>query len=115
MYRNASVLDLKCRKLLCQSLLQSHFDYAYIIWYRSMDKCLKIKLQSAQNTMIRYMLGYSSRHHLEHSDFSSLNCLNVLVPTRIDYLTLNVMLNIYHRSAPTYLYSVNSIKHCHHL
>ena len=111
MYRNASMFDVRCRKLLCQSLLQSHFDYACNVWFRSMDKCFKMKLQCAQNKMIRYVLSYGPRHHLVHSDFIRLKCLNV--PSRVDYLTLNLMYKIFHKSAPKYMYNVEITSHRH--
>ena len=101
MYRKASFLDFRCRKMLCQALLQSHFDYACNIWYRSLDKQHVKKFQCAQNKIIRYIYGYEARHHLLFSDFCKLNLLDV--KSRVDYLSINTMFKIFHESAPHYL------------
>ena len=89
LYRKADFLDSKCRKMLCQALLQSHFDYSCNVWFRSLDKRLQNRLQCTQNKIIRYILKYDSRHHLECSDFAKLNFLNV--SSRVDYLSCSMM------------------------
>ena len=47
-------------ELLFQSLYQPQFDYACNVWFRSMGKHLIIKLQNAQNKLIRYFFMYDS-------------------------------------------------------
>ena len=78
--------SMKERKMLCQSLCQPHFDYACNVWYRGMSKCLKLKLQTAQNKLIRYILDYDSKHHLVDDDFVNVNYLSV--ERRVEYLKL---------------------------
>lgn len=112
MYRKKDFFDTKCRKMLCQSLLQSHFDYACNSWYRNLEKCLKIKLQCAQNKIFRYVLQYDNRHHITCSDFQIMKCLNV--KTRVDYLSLSAMFNIFHKTAPVYMCNdVSLVSHSH--
>ena len=89
LYRNSDCFTMKERKMLCQSLCQPHFDYACNVWYRSMSKCLKLKLQTAQNKLIRYILDYDNRHHLVHDDFVKVNYLSV--EKRVEYLTSCMM------------------------
>ena len=111
MYRKSEFFDTKCRKMLCQALLQSPFDYACNVWYRSLEKRLKIRLQCAQNKVIRYVLGYDSRYHLSCVDFRKIKYLNVA--NRVDYLTMNTMYNIFHKTAPSYMCNVEIICHGH--
>ena len=101
LYRKSKFLGFKDKKLLCSALLQSRFDYGYTVYYRSLEKKLKVKLQSAQNKIVRYILDYDCRQHLVYNDFKKVKFLNV--ECRIDYLTLNNMYNIYYGKAPQYL------------
>ena len=111
LYRNSEYCSSKERKMLCQSLCQPHFDYACNVWYRSMSKCLKLKLQTAQNKLIRYVLDYDSRHHLVHSDFAKVKYLSV--EKRVEYLTICMMYKIYHHDAPSYMCKIDQISHKH--
>ena len=101
LYRQASFLDLKEKKLLCYSMLQSCFDFACNVWYRSLKKSIKLQLQTAQNKMIRFILGYHPRRHLYFDDFKQLGFLDV--ESRVDFLSLNTMYNICNHSAPMYM------------
>ncbi len=101
LYRKSNFLDYEQRKLLCNALLQPRFDYGCNAFYRGLEKSLKHKLQTAQNKIIRYILGYDSRHHLAVKDFKKVKYLDV--NSRVDYLSLNVMYNVYNNTAPSYL------------
>ena len=37
-------LDIPLRRLLCNSLIQPHFDYVCTVWYLNLTKILKDKL-----------------------------------------------------------------------
>ena len=92
LYRKSGFLNFRERKLLCSALLQSRFDYGYNVYYRGLAQCFKKKIQTAQNKMIRYILGYDNRHHLLCSDFVKVKCLDV--ESRFDYLACNMMYSI---------------------
>ena len=47
LYRKACFLEAKERKMICTAFLQSKFDYGCNIWYRSVTKAMKHKLQTA--------------------------------------------------------------------
>ena len=111
LYRKSCYLNFRERKLLCSSLLQSRFDYAYNVFYRCVEKKLKTKLQTAQNKIVRFILGHDCRTHLMYKDFRKVNYLNV--SSRIDYLSLNMMYNIYNGSAPSYLCSFKKVSDVH--
>ena len=76
----------------------------------SMSKKIKVRLQSAQNKTVRYILNYHCRQHLGFSDFSKLGWLNVC--GRVDYVSLNLMYNIFSKTAPSYM--CNEIQHSSH-
>jgi len=101
LYRKAEFLKSKERKLICTALLQSKFDYGCNMWFRCVGKSIRDKLQTAQNKIIRYILDYEYRQHLDCRDFKKVNFLNV--QNRIDYLSLNMMYKIFNNTAPSYM------------
>ena len=104
LHRKVSFFRFEDRKMLSSALLQSHFDYACNFWFRNLNSNILHKFQTAQNKIIRYILQYSDRHHLEYSDFVKVKLLNV--KHRVDYITLCHMYNVYNGSAPSYLCSM---------
>ena len=95
------ITKLHHRKMLCSALLQSAYDYRYNVYYRDLTKHIKNKLQTSQNKIVRFILGYKSQHHIGVNDFKKFKFLNV--ENRINYLTLNMMFNVYYDRAPRYL------------
>ena len=65
------------RRLLCNSLMQSHFDYACSAWYSNLNKRLKSKLQILQNKCIRFCLNLNNRAHIGRNEFEQINWLPV--------------------------------------
>ena len=100
-YRHNDVLVGNVRKVICTSLIQSHFDYGISAWYPGLTKHLKQKLQIAQNKMARFILRSGPRSHIGHSELHNLGFLNV--QERYRQLTLNHMFKVYQGSAPSYL------------
>ena len=47
-------LTPKLRRLLCNAIIQPHFDYACSAWYANLKKKLKKKFQITQNKCIRF-------------------------------------------------------------
>ena len=43
------------RGLLCNALIQPHFDFVCLSWYPCLNNKLKKKIQVAQNICIRYL------------------------------------------------------------
>ena len=76
-----------------------------------MGKKLRLKLQNAQNKLITYILMYDSRHHLECEDFVKVKYLNV--EKRVYYPTINMMYNIYHGDALSYMCNMVHVDHNH--
>ena len=111
LYRKSSFLNFRNRKLLCSALLQSRFDYGYNFYYRGLYEDIKLKFQTAQNKMIRYILGYDSREHLYFKDFFRAGFLSV--EKRYDYLSVNMMYNIFYERAPSYLCNFKKVENLH--
>ena len=63
LYRKNRFLSPPLRRLLCNSLIQPHFDYACSAWYPNLNKRLKSKLQIIQNKCIRFCLNLNNRAH----------------------------------------------------
>ncbi|MEO1917133.1 MAG: reverse transcriptase family protein, partial [Candidatus Thioglobus sp.] len=47
LYRNQNYLCYSLRRLLCNALIQPHFDFACLAWYPNLTKKIKMKLQCA--------------------------------------------------------------------
>ena len=52
LYRQGKYLNPRLRRMLCNTIIQPHFDYACSAWYPNLTQGLKNKLQIAQNKCI---------------------------------------------------------------
>ena len=52
------------RRLLCNALIQPHFDYACSEWYPNLSKKLKNRIQTLQNKCIRFCLQLDKMPHI---------------------------------------------------
>ena len=77
LYRKESFLNLKLRRMLCNALIQPHFDYACSAWYPNLNKSLTKKMQTAQKKYIRICLGLENRSHVGINEFKTINWLPV--------------------------------------
>ena len=70
LYRKNRFLSKDLRRLLCNALIQPHFDYACAAWYPNLNKKYKNKLQVLQNKCIRFCLQLDNIEHIgtEHFD-----------------------------------------------
>ena len=78
LYRKQSFLSFPLRRMLCNALIQPHFDYACSAWYPNLNKKLTKKIQIAQNKCIRFCLYMGNRTHIGIKEFKQINWL----PTR---------------------------------
>ncbi len=65
------------KKTLCQSLVQSHLDYAISSWYAAMTQKAKTKLQIIQNKMTRFILDLGPRTHITTEHMTGLTTLKI--------------------------------------
>ena len=57
-------LNPNLRSLLCNSLIQPHFDYGCISWYPLFNQKMRNKLHVTQKKYIRFCLKLNSRQHI---------------------------------------------------
>ena len=101
LYRNQNYLGYSLRRLLCNALIQPHFDFACLAWYPSLNKKIKGKLQCAQNKCIRFCLMLGNRAHIGVNEFKRINWL----PTRERFeqcACVNIFI-FFAKTAPTYI------------
>ena len=65
------------RHLLCNALIQPHFDYACSAWYPNLSKKLKNKIQTLQNKCIRFCLQLRKMSHTAQKEFETMNWLPI--------------------------------------
>ena len=73
LYIKNQFLDVPLYRLLCNALMQPHFDDVCNAWYANLTKKRKEKLQSTQNECIRFCLKLKCREHKSHEHFERLN------------------------------------------
>jgi len=99
--RNRKVLNQGLRRILCNALIQPHFDYACQAWLPNLTKALSKKIQCAQNKCIRFCLKLNSHTHLDKHHLKEINWLPVQ-----ERMNLRICVNVYkffNQIAPTYM------------
>ena len=77
LFRKIRFLTPTLRRLLCNALIQPHFNYACSAWYPNLTKKLKNRIQTSQNKCIRFCLQLDKMTHISHKEFETLNWLPV--------------------------------------
>ena len=77
LHRKNKFLTPALRRLLCNALIQPHFDYASSAWYPNLTQKMKSKIQITQNKCIWYCLQLDKRIHISKNEFETLNWLPV--------------------------------------
>ena len=77
LYREDSFLTSGLRRMLCNALIQPHFDYTCSVWYPNLNGKLKKTLQIMQNKCICFCLKLDKIHHISEKDFKTINWLPV--------------------------------------
>ena len=75
LYQKQKFLSLSLRRLLCNALIQPHFDYACAAWYPLLNKRQSKRIQIAQNKCIRYCLNLDNKAHVGTNEFLKINWL----------------------------------------
>ena len=75
LYRKRSFLSTYLRRLLCNALIQPHFDFACLAWYPCLNRKFKKKIQVAQNKCIRYCINVGNIAHIGTKEFEKINWL----------------------------------------
>ena len=73
--RKQKFLGFSLRRLLCNALIQPHFDYACAAWYPNLNKRFVKKIKICQNKCIRFCLKLKNRDHVGVKEFREINWL----------------------------------------
>ena len=103
---------LPLRHLLCNALIESHYDYACPVCYLSLNKRLLKKIKTSQNKCIRYCLNLDYRAHVGIDEFIKINwlptkervaqCISVIIFKFFKKMPPQYMLEIFHPSHSRY-------------
>ena len=74
LYRKNRYLTSYLKQLLCNALIEPHFNYACSAWYPNLNKKFKSKLQTE---VLDTVSRYCQRSHIGMKDFENFNCLLV--------------------------------------
>ena len=77
LYRENRYLSYLLKRILCNPLIQPHFDFACFAWYPNLTMSLKIKIQTAQNACIRFCLRMERKSHIGLNHFEKNNWMPV--------------------------------------
>ena len=88
-------------RMLCNGLIQPHFDYVCPAWYLNLNVKTKKKMQLMQNKCIHFCLKLDKMHHISEKEFRLINCL----PTskRVDQCINTITFNFINKTCPYYL------------
>ena len=75
LYRQNEFLNPKLRRLQCNYIIQTHFEYACISWYPLVSQKMRKKIQVTENKCIRFCSKLNSRQHIEPKEFKGINWL----------------------------------------
>ena len=107
LYRKNDFLTPTLRRLLCNALIQSHFDYACSAWYPNLSKKLKHRIQTTQNKCMRFCLRLDKLKHICHEEFERLNWLPVTY--RFKQCVISIAFKYFNGLCPNYLNEVSDV------
>ena len=104
LYRKNRFLTPELRRLLCNAIIQPHFDYACSAWYPNLTQKLKMKLQVMQNKCIRFCRQLGKISTIFHKQFKNLTWLSVI--TRFEQCVISIVFKFINGSCSYYLNEV---------
>jgi len=112
LYRKQRFLNKNIRRLLCNSLIQPHYDFACSSWYPLLTKNLRKRLQVSQNKCIRFCLNLNNRTSINKIKFNDINWLPV--ERRYEQCICTLIYKYFHNDVPEYIsdmFNANVIKY----
>ena len=101
--KNKFLTPALCR-LLCNVLIQPHFDYASSAWYPNLIQKMKSKIQITQNKCIWYSLQLDKMTYISKNKFKPLNWLPV--KDRFNQSINSVVFKYFTERCPSFLNEV---------
>ena len=74
LHRKNKYFTPNLRRLLCNTLIHSHFDYACSAWYPNLSEKLNRTIQTLQNKCIRFCLQLDKMSHISQKEFETIGC-----------------------------------------
>ena len=103
-YRKNRFLSQPPQRLLCNALIQPHFDYACSAWYLDLNSRLKSKLHILQNKCILFCLNLDSNAHIGLTEFEKINWLPI--NDRFEQCIRSMTLRFFNYLSPLYMNDV---------
>ena len=104
LFRKKPILTTSLRRLLCNALIQSHFNYECTAWYPNLCKTLKNKIQTTQNKCVQFCLNLYKMGHISQIELEKLNWL--AIRDRINQCILSTTFKFANDIGPNYLNEV---------
>ena len=101
LHRKNRFLSRLLRRLLCNSLIQPHFVYA---WYPNLNERLRSKLQIPQNKCIRFCLNLNNKVHIGQKEFAQINWLPI--NDHFKQIISWMLLEFCNKTSPPYMYDI---------
>ena len=99
LYRKNRYLTLALQCLLCNAIMQPHFDYACSAWHTNLTQ--KLKKELIQNKSIPFCLHLDKMSTISHKEFHDLNWLPLI--TRFEQFVISIMFKFINGNCPFYL------------
>ena len=112
LYRQGKYLNPRLRRMLCNALIQPHFDYACSAWYPNLCKGLKSKLKIAQNKCIRFCLFLGNREGIRYKHLNKINWLPI--SERVNQFIAVSVYKFVHNLTPKYMEDIYKKQHNSH-
>ena len=89
------------RRVVCNALIQPHFDCTCSAWYPNLTKKLKHRIQTAQNKCMCFCLQLDKLKHKSHEEFERWNWLPVTY--RFKQCINTIAYKYFNEQCPNYL------------
>ena len=104
LYRQSRYLTSAYKRLLCNVLIQPHFDYGCCSSFPLSKKNLKLKLQKAQNKFIGFCLNLPPSSHIDPSHVRKIYWLPA--GDRVEYCIANTVFKYWNGIVPGYIHEM---------
>ena len=101
LYRKKRFFNKDTRRVLCNALIQPHYDYACCSWYPLLTKTLKKRLQVTQNKCVRFCLNLNNRHRIDEIKFKQINWLPI--DKRVEQCIGTLVYKYFQKKVPSYI------------
>ena len=111
LFRKNRYLTKELCRMLCNALIQPHFDYACPAWYPNLNEKTKMKIQVIQNKCIRFFLNLGKVHHIFEEEFKLRNWLPI--SKKVDKWINGITYDFVNTTSPYYLNEIfEFFPHC---